>query len=282
MSTASTSSGRRDPTTSAFAFPQGWAGEYWQYLGIPHGLDAFEHQAWASGVKPLEIARDNYNFQLWMDEFASHGFFFKEPDGTLRLVRDAFASGLAETPWSEKLRADFTRWRSNPKVYDGPDLPRWLEWNDLRAVADEGVGARSGGSTIRGPDSRCRRGRARQQCDLGSVRRTVELARHAQRGGHQFTAAERPGAIQLVVPGWERRRSSATCSRSSSPRAIAGEGFAGILNGRLQFGEFDKPGNPTRIRLAATAIRVTNLPNGSVEVVYSVGGKLHKTTAKVS
>jgi hypothetical protein len=62
-----------------------------------------------------------------MDEFASHGFFFKEQDGTLRLVRDAFASGLGETPWSEKLRADFTRWRSNPKVYDGPDLARWLD-----------------------------------------------------------------------------------------------------------------------------------------------------------
>src|SRR4029453_13863666 len=59
--------------------------------------------------------------------FASHGFFFREPNGSLRLVRDAFGAGFNETPWSEKLRAYFTKWRSSPKVYDGNDLPRWLD-----------------------------------------------------------------------------------------------------------------------------------------------------------
>lgn len=259
--------------------PQGWAGEYWQYLGIPHGLDAFEHQAWASGVKPLEIARDNYNFQLWMDEFASHGFFFKEPDGTLRLVRDAFGSGLAETPWSEKLRADFTRWRSNPKIYDGPDLPRWLDGMTYEQLLTKEMGLDP------------------------AVARYADPILAAAAGGLGSDVISAQCAAQVSLPGTlngaatNSRRLSDRVQYSSSfpggndgimrhvlkklvPRAIAGEGFAGILNGRLQFGEFDKPGNPTRIRLAATAIRVTNLPNGSVEVVYSVGGKLHKTTAK--
>ncbi len=31
-----------------------------------------------------------------------------------------------------------------------------------------------------------------------------------------------------------------------SPDAIDGEGFAGILNGRVRFGELDRAGNPTR------------------------------------
>lgn len=97
--------------------PQGWAGDYWQHLGLPSGEDAFEHQAWSAGVKPLEIARDHYYFQLWTDGFSSHGFFFKQADGTLTMVRDAFGPGMAETPWPDPLRRDFARWRSNPKFY---------------------------------------------------------------------------------------------------------------------------------------------------------------------
>ena len=42
-------------------------------------------------------------------------------------MRDAFGAGLRETPWSEKLRRDFLRWRSNPKFYDGAELARWLD-----------------------------------------------------------------------------------------------------------------------------------------------------------
>ncbi len=103
--------------------PPGWAGDYWKELGLPHGVDAFEHQAWASGVSPLEMARDHYYFQLWSDEFASHGFFFKEAGGSLRLVRDAFGAGFQQTPWSETLRRDFVRWRSSPKSMRAPISP---------------------------------------------------------------------------------------------------------------------------------------------------------------
>ena len=63
------------------------------------------------------------------------------------------------------------------------------------------------------------------------------------------------------------------------PDAIDGQGFAGVLNGRVRFDALDRPANPTRIRLGATVVRVTNLPNGSVEVVYHQDGRLHKTTA---
>lgn len=257
---------------------QGWAGDYWKYLGIPSGVDAFEHQAWSSGVKPLEIARDNYNFQLWQDEFASHGFFFKEQDGNLRLVRDAFRTGLSDTPWSEKLRADFARWRSNPKVYDGSDLPRWLDGMTYEQLLTKELGV-----------------------DPAVARYADPILAAAAGGlGSDVISAQCAGQVGLPGTGNGRSRSyslSEGLPFSSSfpggndgiqrhvlkklvPRAIAGEGFAGIMNGRIQFAELDKAGNPTRIRLGATAIRVTNLPNGSVEVVYSVGGKLYKTTAK--
>ena len=89
--------------------PRGWVGDYWKDLGLPYGTDAFEHQAWAAGVTPLEISRDNYYFQLWGDEFASHGFFFREPNGSLRLVRDAFGAGFNDTPWSREAARGFRR-----------------------------------------------------------------------------------------------------------------------------------------------------------------------------
>jgi spermidine dehydrogenase len=62
------------------------------------------------------------------------------------------------------------------------------------------------------------------------------------------------------------------------PDAIDGSGFAGVLNGRVRFAALDRKSNPTRIRLGATAIRVSNLPNGGVEVIYHHDGRLHRTT----
>jgi spermidine dehydrogenase len=61
------------------------------------------------------------------------------------------------------------------------------------------------------------------------------------------------------------------------PSAISGDGFVGVMNARVNFDALDARPNPTRIRLGATVVRVTNLPNGQVEVVYANDGTLHKT-----
>lgn len=258
--------------------PQGWAGDYWQYLGLPYGADSFEFAQWSSKLKPLEIARDNYEFQMWYDEFANHGFFFKENDGSLRMVRDYFRSGLAETPWSEKVRADFLKWRSNPKVYDGPELARWLDSMTYEQLITKELGLDP------------------------AIARYADPILAAAAGGLGSDVISAQCAAQVSLPGTLNGRTSShslseQLANAASfpggndgimrhvlkkliPGVITGEGFAGIMNGHIQFAEMDKPGNPTRIRLGATAIRVTNLPNGNVEVVYSVGGKLHKTTAK--
>ena len=259
--------------------PGGWAGDYWKELGLPFGPDAFEYQAWASGVTPLEMARDHYYFQLWADEFASHGFFFKEPNGSLRLVRDAFATGFNDTPWSEKLRADFTRWRASPKVYDGADLARWLDgmtYEDLlvKHLGLDAAVARYADPILAGA--------------AGGLGSDVISARCAAQIGLPGTANGRPGAdaphkLADILPftssfpggndGIMRH-----VLKKVVPDAIAGEGFAGVLNGRIRFEALDRRANPTRIRLGATAVRVTNLPNGSVDVVYHKDGRLHRTT----
>ncbi len=62
-------------------------------------------------------------------------------------------------------------------------------------------------------------------------------------------------------------------------RSDRASGTANGAGGRVRFGSLDHKNNRTRIRLGATAIRVSNLPNGSVEVVYAQNGRLHRTVA---
>ena len=255
----------------------GWLGDYWKELGIPSGVDAFEHQAWADGIKPLEMARDHYYFQLWSDEFASHGFFFKEADGSLRLVRDAFGAGLSETPWSEALRRDFLRWRSSPKMYEGADLPRWLDGmtyeqllvRELKldpAVARyadpilAGAAGGLGGDVI---SAMCA-----AQIGLPGTANGTRAASHKLAETLPFTSSF-PGGNDGIMRH---------VLKKLVPDAIEGNGFAGVLNGRVRFTALDRKSNPTRIRLGATAIRVSNLPNGGVEVIYAHDGRLHRTT----
>jgi spermidine dehydrogenase len=259
--------------------PSGWAGDYWKDLGLPHGPDAFEHQAWAAGVTPLEMARDHYYFQLWADEFSSHGFFFKDPNGSLRLVRDAFGGGFDDTPWSAKLRADFRRWRENPKVYDGTDLPRWLDSMTYEELLVKHLGldvavARYADPILAGAAGGLGSDVISAQC-AAQIGLPGTANGGAGRGSHKLAemlplASSFPGGNDGIMRH---------VLKKLVPDAVAGDGFAGILNGRVRFDALDRRTNPTRIRLGATVVRVTNLPNNSVEVVYHKDGRLHKTTA---
>jgi spermidine dehydrogenase len=257
--------------------PGGWIGEYWKDLSLPAGPDAYEYQQWGAGVTPLEMARDNYYFQLWADEFASHGYFFREPNDTLHLVRNAFDTGFDETPWSPALREDFRRWRQSPKVYDGTDLARWLDTMTYEELLVK-------------------------QLNLDpAVARYADPILAGAAGGLGSDVISAQCAAQIGLPGTSNGRAGARGAshkladvlpfgssfpggndgimrhvlRKLVPDSIDGTGFAGTLNGRVRFETLDRRTNPTRIRLGATVVHVANLPNGSVEVLYVLGGKLH-------
>ncbi len=257
--------------------PTGWAGEYWKDLGLPSGPDAFEHQAWAEGVTPLEMARDHYYFQLWADEFASHGFYFTEADGSLRLVRDAFGAGLKDTPWSEKLRNDFLRWRSDPKVYDGDDLARWLDTMTyeqliVRELKLDPAVARYADPVLAGAAGGL-------GADVISAQCAAQIDLPGTRNGQ--TESRKLADILSAVSSFPGGNDGIMrhVLKKLSPNAIEGDGFAGILGGKIRFEELDRTGNPTRVRLAATAIRVANQADGTVEVIYAHRGQLYRATA---
>jgi spermidine dehydrogenase len=252
-----------------------WLGEYWNELGLPSGPDAFEFQSWEEGVTPLAMAREHYDFQLWYDEFDSHGFYFAEPDGSLRLVRDAFGAGLKETPWSEALRKDFLRWRSEPRVYEGPNLPSWLDtmtYEELlvRELKLDRAVARYADPILAGAAG-----------GLGSDVISAQCAAQIGlpgTGNGESTSHKLTDAGLVAFPGGNDGIMRHVLKKLS-PNAIAGEGFAGILNGKIRFEELDQKPNPTRIRLAATAVRVANKADGTVEVIYAHDGGLYRTIA---
>lgn len=258
--------------------PRGWAGDYWKDLGLPFGPESFEYQAWSAGVTPLEMARDHYYFQLWADEFPSHGFFFKEPDDSLRLVRDAFGTGFGETPWSEKLRADFRRWRSDPKIYGGSDLARWLDGMTYEELLVKHLGldpavARYADPILAGAAGGLGSDVISAQCAAQIGLPGTGNGRTAGGPSHKLAdilpfASSFPGGNDGIMRH---------ALKKLVPDAIAGQDFAGVLNGRVRFEALDRHANPTRVRLGATAARVTNLPDGSVEVVYHQGDRLHRT-----
>ncbi len=257
--------------------PSGWAGDYWKDLGLPSGPDAFEHQTWAEGVTPLEMARDHYYFQLWADEFASHGFYFTEADGSLRLVRDAFGAGLKDTPWSEKLRSDFLRWRSNPKVYDGDDLARWLDTMTyeqliVRELKLDPAVARYADPILAGAAGGLGGDVISAQCAA-----QIDLPGTGNGRSHSRKLADILSGVSSFPGGNDGIMRHVL--KKLSPNAIEGDGFAGILGGKIRFEELDRKGNRTRIRLAATVIRVANQADGTVEVIYVQGGQLYRATA---
>ncbi len=103
----------------------GWRGEMWRDLGLPSEA---EYGRLAANRRSLMFCRDNYIYQLWADDFDSHGFFFEEP--TPRWVRNPWSNDLRETPWNEETRRNLVRWRrekAKPFAGTPKEMTQWLD-----------------------------------------------------------------------------------------------------------------------------------------------------------
>lgn len=68
--------------------------------------------------------------------------------------------------------------------------------------------------------------------------------------------------------------------RKLIPDAMPGRDARDIVTAAADYSRLDRPSSPTRIRLNSTALRVRNLDDDRVEVIYARAGALHRTTAK--
>jgi spermidine dehydrogenase len=64
------------------------------------------------------------------------------------------------------------------------------------------------------------------------------------------------------------------------PGAMPGQDARDIVTAAADYSRLDDPASATRIRLNSTALRVRNLDNDRVEVVYARAGALYRTTAR--
>jgi spermidine dehydrogenase len=68
--------------------------------------------------------------------------------------------------------------------------------------------------------------------------------------------------------------------RSLIPAAMPGRDARDIVTAVADYTKLDRPESPARVRLNSTALRVRNVGSNEVEVIYSRGGALHRTSAR--
>ena len=68
--------------------------------------------------------------------------------------------------------------------------------------------------------------------------------------------------------------------RSLIPEALPGRDARDIVTAVADYTKLDRPDAHARVRLNSTALRVRNVASDRVEVIYSRGGTLHRTTAR--
>lgn len=68
--------------------------------------------------------------------------------------------------------------------------------------------------------------------------------------------------------------------RTLIPEAMSGRDARDIVTAVANYSKLDRAESATRIRLNSTALRVRNLGSERVEVIYSRGGSLYRTTAR--
>src|SRR6478609_4854282 len=100
--------------------------DIWDQLRIPR---QFQWQSWDPKLKPLEFSRENYVFMYWGDRSPSLGWYFDEKPFKVKptWVADMFERKMEGTPFPQKVRNDFEKWRtSHQRYYSGKDYQAWL------------------------------------------------------------------------------------------------------------------------------------------------------------
>src|SRR5512139_4099015 len=95
-------------------------------LGIP---TEFEYGALASGLEPLDFDATNFGYRLWFTS-KSIGYYYPDAgkDTSGKWMAGFWEDMLAGTPYSERVRKDFLRWRNiTDRPYDGDDYGHWLD-----------------------------------------------------------------------------------------------------------------------------------------------------------
>ncbi|HEY5312119.1 MAG TPA: hypothetical protein VIK18_06350, partial [Pirellulales bacterium] len=211
------------------------------------------------GLKPVRFAQDNYtNMDGFGESLVDVGYWY---DG--KIVSNVWSDALARTPYSPKVRRDLLAWRSNQGGTNG-----------LTAQQLDGMSYRHFLEVVKGYDPEVTRF-ASGTIGLLTGLSPDAVAANACLRFVSDTPEQIPsfpgGNSGLVRP----------LVKKIFPEAIAGkQQFADMITGRVNFAAFDRSGQPVRLRLGSTAVRVGHDASGkAVRIVYSRHGRLHHVRA---
>ncbi|MBY8823076.1 NAD(P)-binding protein [Sphingomonas colocasiae] len=251
-------------------------------IGMPRG---FEYLPAGGTAKALEFCKDNFEFQYWKDRSPSFGWFFGEQGGAGRWARDIWSDDLARAPYPDAVKADFVKWRSHVAPNGGADQSeagflRWLDSMSYKDLIEKVMGLSPQvtayadpivASAISGMGCDVTSARAAYGSAMPGFRTPQDLARLLEPEQHSL-----PGGNDVLTRHFVK---------TLIPAALRGDrSLDAIMNDSVDFTALDRPGNPVRMRLGATAIRVVHDgPAGAaraVKIDYAQGGKLFGLTAR--
>jgi spermidine dehydrogenase len=247
-------------------------------LRVPTDL---EYQSWDATRKPLRFGSENYGFMLWADDEVSvgHCFDIPTPRGVPWWMNDVWAGKLEGAPIGDRVRQDLLRWRaSEAKPYDGPDFARWLDGISYKEFLEDKLGLSPEVTSYADPILAAALGLG---CDALSAYATLSILMPGVRAYAGATARyPRLHSFPGGNDGFTRYYMKALV-----PDALpGGYSLAEVLGRPVALGALDRPGNPVRVRLSASVVRVEHegAPDRAprVSVVYVKEGRLARVHAR--
>lgn len=247
-------------------------------LGIP---TEFDYGELASGLKPLDFDTTNFGYRLWFDsKNIGHYYAGQEQGSPGKWVAGFWENELAGTPYSEKARKDFLRWRNiADRQYEGEDYGRWLDSMTYKDYLEKILRLDPEITRYADPVLASVVGLG---CDVISAyaARQVSMPGFPEFQGHRSLRNSHWHSFPGGNDGFSRYFIKALI-----PEAIeGGKSFADIHNGRVRFPALDQEGNKVRFRLGSSVIQVehndSSAPGKNTTVIYVKDGKLYRLKSR--
>ncbi|MDE1150019.1 MAG: NAD(P)-binding protein [Azospirillaceae bacterium] len=242
-------------------------------LDIPR---TYTFKDWDPKLTPLRFALDNYDNMDGMAEGTVDVAYHFDPSTGAKQpywVRNIWEDALARTPYGADVRRQLLQWRATTGE-TGDEDPRLLDTMTYKHYLEQVKGYAPAVTRFAQPVVGL----------LGGVGADAVSARV----GHHYVTEGR-GKPTPSFPGGNSMLSR-YLTRALIPDALGAgptggqAGFNAVANGRVRFDALDRQGQPTRIRLRATAVRVEHqnrdANSGAVLVTYERDRDLKRVRAK--
>jgi spermidine dehydrogenase len=221
-------------------------------------------QSWDPTLRPLRFARDNYsNMDGFQESQVDIGYFF----GTAGWRKNIWVNALADTPFSAAARRDLLKWRTNHRPV-GEAENRQLDTITYRDYLEKVCAYDSAVTRMVEPI-------------VGLLSGVSTDAACARLGRQLVEAPDRPMAVSF--PGGNSPFARALL-RGLLPDSLPGKDFSSLMYAPANFDALDRDGQPVRLRLNATALRVEHVTGKSgstaLAITYERGGSLFRVGAR--